>query len=139
MIQDLASFFVYEKRGDGSSFLLLSPDAPESLRDAVKAAHEEELPNDWRYEVCCRAALALKEEPDSEPEDLCHSVAQSMATPYTGSLLVWYAEMPARLSYAEEAEDLSNASSVLEALTMGQYEAAHNAAALFYSALSLPC
>lgn len=124
-----------EKRADGSSFLLLSDAAPQALRDAVRACHADELPNDWRYELALHCCISLTEAPEEDPSSLSFSVAEAMASVYSSSLLSWFAEIPSRLSFAEEAAEEGGLSSVSEALSMGQFRAAEEGASLFFSSL----
>lgn len=130
-----ASFFVQEKRGDGSSFLRLSDDAPRALRDAVEDCHDGELPNDWRYELALRCAMALAEQPEADLEEISFSVAEQMTEPYTSLLLSWFAEISSRLSFAEDAAEEGGLSSVSEALSVGQFRAAQEGGLLFLSSL----
>jgi hypothetical protein len=108
------------------------------MREVVFSAHEEELPNDWRYELALRSALALKEEPEADLSDLASQVAEDVSTVYTGEILSWYAEIPSRLSYADDAREelgTGSADDICGMLQLGQWLAAQRGALAFFSAL----
>ena len=138
----LASAIQWEKRGDGSEFLRLADGSPQWMRDAIRSAHDEELPNDWRYELALRAALALRDSPAADRYELAYEVAEELSTVYTAELLHWYTESPARLSYADEArEELGSGSAddVGGMLQLGQWLAAQRGALALFDALSEAC
>ena len=127
-------------RDNGSSFIALG--GPEDglrgiARDAIRAAHESELPNDWRYAVC-RAATEelLSSDEGADLSEVAVSAAEAISTVYTGELLHWYAESPARISYAEETEEFGTSEDLLSRLHLGQYLAAERAALLFLEGLA---
>jgi hypothetical protein len=127
-------------RDDGSTFTALGgpDDSLRSIaRDAIRAAHEEELPNDWRYAVCKAATEELLEaSEDTDLSKVASNAAECVSTVYTGELLHWYAEIPARISYAEETEEVYGTSEdLLSRLHLGQHLAAERAALLFLEAL----
>jgi hypothetical protein len=135
----LASAIQWQERADGSRFLALADGSPQWMRDAIRSAHDEELPNDWRYELALRAALALRDEPAADCYELASQVAEQLSTVYTGELLHWYAESPARLSYADEArEELGSGSAddVGGMLQLGQWLAAQRGALALFDTLS---
>lgn len=138
LASELASSVQWEERADGSRFLALPLSAPDWMREVVFSAHEEELPNDWRYELALRSALALKEEPEADLSDLASQVAEDVSTVYTGEILSWYAEIPSRLSYADDAREelgTGSADDICGMLQLGQWLAAQRGALAFFSAL----
>lgn len=127
-------------RDDGSTFTALGgPDdgLRAIARDAIRAAHEDELPNDWRYAVC-RAATEelLSSDESADLSEVAVSTAELISTVYTGELLRWYAEAPARISYAEETEEFGTSEDLISRLHLGQYLAAERAALLFLEGLA---
>jgi hypothetical protein len=138
LASELAASIQWEERADGSRFLALPSSAPDWMREAIYSAHEEELPNDWRYELALRSALALKEEQESDPYELASQVAEELSTVCTGELLAWYAETPSRLSYADDAREelgTGSADDVGGMLQLGQWLAAQRGALALFSAL----
>jgi hypothetical protein len=102
----LSSSFEKKTRDDGSSFWSLSSGSPDWLRSAVMLAHEDEAPNDSRYELIRDAAVALSDqscEDEDEAREALYELAVDLVPSYTGQLLTWFAERPARLSDCDEA------------------------------------
>lgn len=136
----LSSRFTDKRREDGTSFVSLSgpeDEIREAARTAIRAAHEDELPNDWRYEVCGLAADAMAEaSEDDELSDVAAGVAESASSVYNSEVLRWYAELPDRLEYAERArEELGASEDVMGDLHHGQWLAACDAALFFLQSL----
>ena len=76
MTTNFTSHFVIHTRADGETFTTLADDAPAWLQEAVREAHQGDLPNDWVYAECRAAAEAF----DAGESDLgqdgrktCHS------------------------------------------------------------------
>lgn len=89
--------FERRTRDNGETFTTLTDDAPEWLRDAILEAHDDELPNDWRYETCESIVGALED--GAEPEE----IADSLVDVYTGPLFQWLADYIGRGAYCDEA------------------------------------
>lgn len=99
MTTNYARFLETVPRADGSSYVRLNDDCPQWLRDAVYEAHDEELPNDWRYETCQAIVSAL----DSADDDFNPMMlADELADVYTSDLLDWYRGNISRMGYADE-------------------------------------
>lgn len=95
-------------RYDGSEFLKLSSVSPEWMTEAVRAAHDGELPNDSRYKLIRDCLQALSDDGvESQEEALENSLqlSKDLAPTYTGELLQWFSEMPGRLGDCDEALD----------------------------------
>ena len=138
LASELASSIQWEERADGSRFLALPSSAPDWMRDALWAAHDDELPSDWRYELALRSALALKEAPEADLYDLASQVAEELSTVYTSELLAWYSDVTSRIHYADEAREelgTGSADDVGGMLQLGQWLAAQRGALALFSAL----
>lgn len=100
---NFARAFSEQTRSDSSHFFMLPESAPEWMIEAVRSAHDEELPNDWRFAMVRSIAYSIAEceSIDNAREDAM-DLADNLATAYTGQLLNWYAEMPARLDYCDQ-------------------------------------
>ena len=136
----LSSRFTDTRREDGSSFVSLSgpeDEIREAAVTAIRAAHEDELPNDWRYEVCGLAADAMDEaSEDDELLEIASGVAESASSVYNSEVLRWYAELPDRLEYADRArEELGASEDVMGDLHHGHWLAACDTALLFLQSL----
>ena len=117
------SFFVDATRADdGSQYVKLSDDAPVWVREMVREAHGEFLPDDWRYETIKRSLMHIAYQ---NPDDLddAHEFADGNVDAYTSELLRWLG-YPARVSYCDEAIDemgWPEERSILDIVRMGQY------------------
>lgn len=90
--------FTTRTRDNGSTFVTLEDNAPEWLRDAVREAHDGEMPNDWRFETCRAIWQGLAETPDVDHSEL----ADSLVDIYTADLLAWMAGDISRTAYVDE-------------------------------------
>ena len=100
---ELAQAFILETRDDGSQFYCLSVAAPQWMLSAVYTAHHEELPNDWRYDKLHELAQVLAQHESAEAaQDAALNIADNLADIYNGAILAWYADMPSRISYADQ-------------------------------------
>ena len=141
LCSELSSRFENKKRDNGDVFIVLGgpeDQIRESASSALMSAHSEELPNDWRYEVCSLACDAISEAEEAEElSEIISEVAENVTTVYNSQLLSWYAENCTRLSYAEEArEEFGPSEEVLGDLHMGQYLAARETAQTFIDSLA---
>lgn len=99
---DLARAFSEGIRSDGSSFVMLADSASEWMHDAVRHAHHEELPNDWRFAICRELAHALAEHESADTaRDAALDIASDATMVYHRDILRWYADLPSRLDYAD--------------------------------------
>lgn len=138
---ELSSRFENKKRDNGDVFIVLGgpeDEIRELASSALRSAHSDELPNDWRYEVCSLACDAISEaEEADELSEIINEVAENVTTVYNSQLFSWYAENSTRLSYAEEArEEFGVSEEVLGDLHMGQYLAARETAQIFIDSLA---
>jgi len=102
---DLAQAFQFQTRDDGSIYYSLRDGSPGWMIEAVYAAHDGELPNDWRFSVCNFLAQNLAEyDSADDARDHAGELADAQATIYTSQLLNWYADRPGRLDYADQAD-----------------------------------
>lgn len=99
---ELARAFSEGIRSDGSSFFFIPDSQPAWMLDAVRSAHHEELPNDWRFSMCRQLAYAMAEhESADDVREAALNIASDAGTIYHAELLRWYAESPGRLDYAD--------------------------------------
>ena len=128
----LRAAFTQDKRDDGSTFWCLTEQARQSVDDLtewLRNLHDDELPNDWRYETIVSICEALQDVDDLEDVDACHDlvsgIADNITDIYNADLLQWYADIPSRVAYIDDAvsEGLidTNANTIAR-LTVGQNE-----------------
>lgn len=98
----LSKFFETKTRDSGESFVTLIDDAPEWLQDAIREAHQGDLPNDWVYEQC-RAACEAVDDDTLNPESV-YEHADSQVDIYTKSLFQWAADMCGTSTFSEAEE-----------------------------------
>lgn len=129
--QLLSSSFVSKERDNGERFYCLSDSSPEWVRTAVMLAHDNELPNNSRYELIRDAAVALSDQRfDSaeEAEESLWELSCDLLPSYTGALLAWFSECSSRLSDCDEAveENGSSSLSVTDLLELGHRRASES-------------
>ena len=76
------------------------------MSEAVMAAHDEELPNDSRYELIRDCLQALSGDGVQSLEDALNAsteLSADIAPIATGELLQWFSQMPRRLGDCDEA------------------------------------
>ena len=130
----LRAAFTRDKRDDGSTFWTYTDQARQSADDLatwIGELHNDELPNDWRYETIVGICEALCETEEyqnlkdlDEYDDLVDVIAGNECDIYTGDLLKWYGDNPNRLSYIEDAESegyLPDKCDMFTRLAMGQH------------------
>ena len=141
LCSELSSRFENKRRDNGDVFIVLEgpeDETREFASSALMSAHNEELPNDWRYEVCSLACDAISEAEENEDlSEIINEVAENVTTVFNSQLFSWYAENSTRLSYAEEArEEFGPSEEVIGDLHMGQYLAARETAQTFIDSLA---
>jgi len=120
----LSDFFERRTRADGITFTLRES-RPDWLYDAVMAAHDDELPNDWRYATCAAIASWIDDqEADSvDLDDSPNEIADSLTAVYNGELVAWLADDLARADYADQiAGEFGHDETLLTQLRYGQHE-----------------
>ncbi len=104
---NIASYFERKHRDNGEAYYTLKDDRPDWLHDAVREAHDDEFPNDWRFDQCDSIARAIDDGSDDASE-----IANSLVDVHTIDLLRWV------------SGDLNRVGIVDEAVEMFGYEAA---------------
>ena len=102
-VLDFVGTFRHQFNSNNEKIIVLPSDAPEWVQQLVRDAHDDELPNDWRftkiYEICWW--LLDCESSDSAQENAMEA-ADALSFVYTGQILGWYAEQPSRLNYCDQ-------------------------------------
>ena len=100
-----AAAFETRERPDGESFVRLTDDAPQWMRDAVQGAHWPAAPCDWIYEACRHAIDYIAEcgpDDDCTDGDSAHDWADGYVDVYYHKLATWLAEAPGAWDYCDE-------------------------------------
>jgi hypothetical protein len=93
------SYFQTLTRDSGTSYVTLTNDAPDWVRDAVMSAHDDEYPNDWRYATCRAIFDELANDPELDPYDL----ADQLTDTYNTDLARWISDDAGRSQYVDDA------------------------------------
>ena len=128
----LRAAFKQDTRQDGSKFWTYTDQARRSADDLatwIGELHDEELPNDWRYETIVSILDALVDV-DSlvDFEDhyaLVDGISTNITDIYNGNLLQWYTDIPSRVGYIDDAVSeglISPDADTIARLTIGQTE-----------------
>jgi hypothetical protein len=123
----LRSAFKEEQRADGSSFWSCQHvDAGTELLEFIQELHDDELPNDWRYETIVSILDAIIDsDKDANTDDLAIGIADNLTDIYNHDLIKWYADRTDRVWYVDNAneEGMINAEAdTIARLTIGQNE-----------------
>jgi len=121
----LRSAFEEKHREDGSSFWACVDQVGDDLRDFIRDLHDDELPNNWRYQTIVQILDAIVERSSYSDEwgNAAGEIADQLTSVWTCELAAWVAENGNRASYCdEEVEDglLLAESSLFERLEAGQ-------------------
>lgn len=111
-LQALTQCLTGTYRPDGSHYVHLSKAAywqpiRDELQAACRAAHREELPNDWRWQAIQSLAERLLEFSEPDPKawdadafaDVSFEIADSLCKCGTAELAAWLAENPSRAEF----------------------------------------
>lgn len=107
-LSQLLSSFERSSRASGSEFLKLSSGSPQWMTDAIREAHDGELPNDSRYELIRDCIQALSDDGVESQEEALEAsleLSRDLVPTFTGELLQWFSVMPCRLGDCDEALD----------------------------------
>lgn len=102
----LLSSLERSSRDDGSKYWSLSSSSPDWVIDAIREAHDGELPNDSRYELIRDCLQALSDdgvESLEEALDASLDLSRDLVPTHTSELLRWFSDMPRRLGDCDEA------------------------------------
>lgn len=134
MTTHFATHFETKPRPDssvraGELFTTLKDDAPPWLKEAVREAHQGDLPLDWVYAECRTAAEAVDAgDLDLADENAVHEYVDSRVDVYTRELFQWAADhcLTATWAAAEEAaHELELPKGFAEQIAAVQYAAIH--------------
>ena len=128
----LRAAFTQEKRQDGTTFWTYTDQARQSTDDLatwIGELHDDELPNDWRYETIVSILDALMDveglADHEDHDDLVQGISDNITDIYNGALLQWYADIPSRVAYIDDAQSeglIDTNTDTIARLTIGQNE-----------------
>ena len=128
----LRAAFTQDKRQDGTLYWCLTEQARQSVDDLtewLRGLHDDELPNDWRYETIVSILDALMDVEGladyEDHHDLVDGIANNNTDIYNADLLQWYADIPSRVAYIDDAQSeglIDTNTDTIARLTIGQNE-----------------
>ena len=129
----LRAAFTQNTRDDGSTYWCFTEQARQSVDDLtsfVRELHDDEMPNDWRYETIvdiCTYLMDLVETIDSQSDahEIAFSAADSITSIYTSELCQWLSDNTGRLSYIDDAQEeglIAAEADTFKRLQIGQFE-----------------
>jgi len=128
--------FTQATRTDGSTYYTLTNDAPDWLREVVYEMHDDEGPNDWRYETAAYLWDQLADRDPSELDDAIHEVSDGLVDVYTSGLTAWLHDVPSRVQYLSDyLADYGPNDDAVAILMGGQYLAIAQMASLLVEAI----
>lgn len=130
---ELAKQFETRTRDSRTRYVTLIDGRPDWIYDAVVMAHEDELPDDWRYETC-QSICYLIDDGITEASE----IADSLADIYTSDLIAWLGGHWCRPVWVDNAraDGLIEPDADLETqLRIGQYCCIESMASIFLQAV----
>ena len=128
----LRAAFTQDKKTDGTPYWCFTEQARQNDDDLtpwLMGLHDDELPNDWRYETIVSILDALMDVDDldsyEDHHDLIDGIADNLTDIYNGALLQWYADNPNRVAYIDDAQSeglIDTNCDTIARLTIGQNE-----------------
>lgn len=97
-------------------------------QDLIRVLHDEELPNDWRYETTCAIAHSLLEVSNDEWTadrflEITGDVADRLADIYNSRLLRWVSHVPSRAEFSDpDIWSFDDNACIIERVRARQYE-----------------
>jgi len=104
MTRNITRFFERKHRDNGEAFYCLTDNAPDWLTDAVREAHDDEFPNDWRYNICHSIISDLDDATAPTDDDDMHESADTLVDIYNSDRLTWLHDSLGRIAYCDEAQ-----------------------------------
>jgi hypothetical protein len=133
--RELSAALEVAERDDRGKFYRLKDGSPWWMRDAIRAAHGDEMPDDFIYETCSNVADAIAELDDDTDEDAIRERLDEIEPDcYTSDLLKWLSGNLGRMDYCTQAMR-NGADDFSAVLTQGQGEHIREIAAALYDAL----
>lgn len=101
---ELIDQFTCHLRPNGTTYWTMGSNVDTDLTDLVYDCHDEELPNDWRYDVIVSLLIDIKNTENLDSDKLS-DIVDGQVDAYNSDLAQWLAYMPARSAYIDAARD----------------------------------
>lgn len=120
------SYFATKTRTDGSQYTTFADDAPQWVQKAVQQAHDDELPNDWRFVVS--ALLFDEHDIDNDSFSVADWLLDNVLVPSNVDLVKWLSDYISRSTYIDDylagaSNNLATSNDFFDVLRGAQSEA----------------
>ena len=128
--KEMYQAFQSDKRDNGETFYKLEADCPKWMTDLCRKAHDDMMPDDFKYEAIMSAVehIAKADGDEDDMRDQISEWADSMVDIYNADLTRWVASHLERAWYVEEAQrefgpatDQDGRPNFYRSLSQGQY------------------
>lgn len=135
----MAGRFTTRTRADDTKYVCLTDEAEEWMRDVAREAHNDMLPDDWRYDAIASAVEFIASEDDYD--DRLDEWADGMVDVYSWDLIAWLGSQAARAEYVQEARDEwgDAGESIYDELSRGQFFELREVVSLVVQSLEARC
>jgi hypothetical protein len=126
LAKEAAGYFTMKQR-NGETIHVLADERPQWVLNLVRIAHDEMLPDDWRFASIASALEAMAESEASDTElqggDLDFEWADANVDTYTSERFAWLSSHLSRQGYVDEAHELlgTGEQDIAEQIGAGQY------------------
>jgi hypothetical protein len=131
----MSEYFQRKTRDSGEAFYAFADDRPNWVYDAVMEAHDGEMPDDWRFDICD----SLFDEIDADTnEDSLSEIVDGLVDVYNSDRVKWLAGHLLRGGYVDEAVEsfgVSDSPDVYNMIGMGQYVCIEQMAHIIFQAI----
>lgn len=131
----MSGYFQRKTRDNGTAYVAFAEDRPEWVYDAVMEAHDGEMPDDWRFDICDSLFGEIDEDTD---EDSLSEIVDGLVDVYNSDLVNWLAGHLDRASYVDEAAEefgVGDSPDVHNMIGMGQYVCIDQMAHIIFTAI----
>jgi hypothetical protein len=131
----MSGYFQRKTRDNGEVFFTFVDDRPDWVYDAVMEAHDGEMPDDWRFDICDSLFEEIDEDTD---EDSLSEIVDGLVDVYNSDRVRWLAGNLNRASYVDEAVEsfgVSDSPDVYNMIGMGQYVCIDQMAHIIFTAI----
>lgn len=102
LAHEIRSHVVTDTRANGQSFLSLDDTAPPWMVDVFHDAHDDRLPDDWKYQFVYDALGIIEDaDEDADLDDMGEAIDSSVDV-YTSRLLQWLANHVDSVGYVDD-------------------------------------
>lgn len=127
LLNETLGYFEVKKRGE-DDIVVLKPEAPQALKDSIRAAHGDRLPDDWIYNKYQSIVSNLSGYTISNTDDLEENrpeIVDGLVDVYNNDRTAWLASHLGNAALVDEAraEYGGDCSDVFDMIGKGQYYA----------------